>query len=214
MSQQKTNGLADTLKESTKEATEKLETFFGENMGKVFETIDRALLQPGYGGLEDVHNGVAASISEAWMEELKELKKEGEVDSVPDAFIVRRCSDGSLFLKSVYLPKGLVLHGARMESSSSSASVATTKSDVVPDPQLLGANNSDEPEKEPLVKTKKVKRNKVPTEGPGSPGGKAPKRRSRKKTPAVETSPAPAKSSSGKNRRSLDFNHEGEIEAS
>ena len=205
--------LKTDLHDANTEATEKLESFFGENVGRVLETIDRSLLEPGFGGLEDVQGNVAADLSNQWMEELKALRDIGEIDRVPDAFIVRRCPDGSLFLKSVYLPKGLVLHGARVE--------------VQPQVVALGADNfhdndhhndhhdDDYEERAPEQSApRSIRRVKIPTDLPDEPRSS----RSRRKQnidphPMAKTAQSGSSpDSGGSGRRALAFGAGGEVE--
>jgi len=88
-----------------------IEFSLGHQLGDLFEQVDRAFLSPGFGGLLEVPGDVSQEIVDVWVDKLQQLADQGQLGAhpVPKTFLCRMLADGSLFLKRVNLPRGVVL---------------------------------------------------------------------------------------------------------
>jgi len=113
----KSSGLGDIsaeleqLLEDHGEATNHaLESLIGSELSTVFSVLEKGYLENGFGGLLVVPRDVAQHVSLAWTRLLQAMKERGEYKGSVEgnAFICRMMPDGSLFLKAVPMPEGLV----------------------------------------------------------------------------------------------------------
>lgn len=98
------------LEASRERSFEEFEVLVGKEALQIFDAIDRAALNPGFGGLMEVRSETAIKMASCWVAELKAQKKKGSFkEEIPQAFTCRSLPDGSLFMKAIPLPRGIVI---------------------------------------------------------------------------------------------------------
>ena len=163
--------LSSLLRSATEEIDEQILTGIGNELTSLFAAVDRAVLNPGFGGLIELPKDHARLMVNQWVEVLHNLKYEKHISmDVPGTFICRMLEDGSLFLKRINLPAGVVVSSdsvqeeqeiapakkrkstkkaqkaQKVDRTPARAPVATTEPDLSNDPnQMSLADVSQEP---------------------------------------------------------------------
>jgi len=102
--------LSSMLRASTEAIDDQVRTGIGNELTNLFAAVDRAVLNPGFGGLIEIPQAEAQRMVDGWVDTLHFLKETGDISfEVPETFICRMLEDGSLFLKRINLPAGVVL---------------------------------------------------------------------------------------------------------
>jgi len=102
--------VAHVISEYNQKSERNIKEHFGKGVDELLSVIERESTDPGFAGLTHVPDDVAQAIATGWRRLLETLQHRGEWDGdLPQGFICRMLDDGSLFLKSVSIPKGIVL---------------------------------------------------------------------------------------------------------
>lgn len=101
-----------------KELQSLFERLLGVQISTVFEVAQKASLGGEFGGLIPLSKEDSMPLIGMWMKKLKEFQKKGLYQGeLPGAFALRMKEDGTLILKAIHVPKGMVFSTDSVESS-------------------------------------------------------------------------------------------------
>lgn len=102
----------DVFKEYNEVSQGMIKEHFGKEVNHLLSVVEQASADPDFAGLKEVPDSFAQSIASSWQSYLKSMNDTGGYEGeLPQGFICRMMEDGSLFLKAVSIPKGIVLCG-------------------------------------------------------------------------------------------------------
>lgn len=123
--------LSELVGQSEKELEQALNRLLGIQIGTIFEIAEKATYQANFGGLVPLSQDDSSPLIAAWKELLEQWKEEGKYDGkIPQAFAPRMLPDGTLVLKAISLPEGVIFSSGSVGTSATKTAPTKARNDL------------------------------------------------------------------------------------